>query len=74
MEKQVLELIAKCSYHDGKPMPRKRRDKFSRYDTQIVKCGEDTKALQKFVDVNRSAFQKITKKYRVSTKSLLEGL
>lgn len=43
----------------------KRREKFAKYDNQIERCGDDIRALQRFVAAQRTAFHKILKKYKV---------
>lgn len=69
LQNAVLRLLARCTYNSGKPISRKRRERFSKYDVQITRCGEDTKALQRFVEAQRMAFHKILKKYRKWTGS-----
>lgn len=73
LEKQVIRLLGRLTYNNGKPMSQKRREKFAKYDAQIAKCAEDTKSLQRFVDAQRMAFQKILKKYKKWTGSRALG-
>lgn len=46
-------------------MSTKRREKFAKYDNQTERCGDDIRALQRFVAAQRTAFHKILKKYKV---------
>lgn len=36
-QKAILRLLARCTYSNGKPMSRKRREKFARYDNQVTR-------------------------------------
>lgn len=67
LQKSVLRLLARCSRDnaDGTAISIKRQEKFAKYDNQIEKCGDDIRALQRFVAAQRMAFHKILKKYKV---------
>jgi predicted component of viral defense system (DUF524 family) len=67
LQTSVLRLLARCSRNnaDGTQIPVKRQEKFARYDVQIERCGDDIRALQRFVAAQRMAFHKILKKYKV---------
>ncbi|KAH8821051.1 hypothetical protein F5884DRAFT_816691 [Xylogone sp. PMI_703] len=69
VEKLVQKLRARCHTGNGKPMPRKRMEKFSKYEDVIEKCGDDIRSLERFVDAQRIAFHKILKKYKKWTGS-----
>lgn len=76
LEKQITGLLQRCtdSSMRGKTVSQKRREKFVKYDDQIIKCGHDIRNLQRFVDAQRIAFHKILKKYKkwTGSKSLSE--
>lgn len=54
-------------------MPLKRRQRFAKYEQTLLKCGDDIKSLQRFVDAQIVAFRKILKKYRKWTGSSALG-
>lgn len=75
LQKSVLRLLARCSRDnaDGTAISIKRQEKFAKYDNQIEKCGDDIRALQRFVAAQRMAFHKILKKYKKWTGSRSMG-
>ncbi|TVY22307.1 Uncharacterized protein LHYA1_G008723 [Lachnellula hyalina] len=74
LEKVITRLLQRCANTTGKPMSQKRREKFAKYDNQIIKCGDDIKNLQRFITAQRTAFYKILKKYRKWTGSRSLGV
>ncbi|KAI0431133.1 hypothetical protein F5Y09DRAFT_204657 [Xylaria sp. FL1042] len=67
----VHQLMLKCA--DARGLSPKRRRRFVKYYTQIQECGQDIKALGRFVDAQVTAFQKILKKYKKWTGSTTLG-
>ncbi len=57
------QLLLKCAGARGLSTKRQRR--FVKYHAQIEGCGQDVKALGRFVDAQVTAFRKILKKYKV---------
>lgn len=54
-------------------MPLKRQQRFAKYEQQLLQCGDDIRALQRFVNAQIVAFRKILKKYRKWTGSSTLG-
>jgi hypothetical protein len=54
-------------------MPLKRRQRFAKYEQTLLRCGDDIKSLQRFVNAQVVAFRKILKKYRKWTGSSALG-
>ncbi|KAI1128818.1 hypothetical protein F5Y10DRAFT_239578 [Nemania abortiva] len=54
---------------DVRGLSAKRRRRFVKYHTQIEECGQDIKALSRFVNAQVTAFRKILKKYKKWTGS-----
>lgn len=75
LQKAIPRLLARIVYgnDNGKPVSQKKWEKFAKYDRQIAKCGDEIKALQRFVDAQRTAFHKILKKYKKWTGSQALG-
>ncbi|KAL3424615.1 spx domain-containing protein [Phlyctema vagabunda] len=69
LQKSVLRLLARSTYNNGKPISQKRKDRFTKYDGLITRCGSDIQLLDRFVDAQRVAFHKILKKYKKWTGS-----
>ncbi|KAI1350986.1 hypothetical protein F5Y01DRAFT_315270 [Xylaria sp. FL0043] len=67
----VHQLILKCA--DARGLSAKRRRRFVKYHAQIEECGQDIKALGRFVDAQITAFRKILKKYKKWTGSTTLG-
>ncbi|KAI3342472.1 hypothetical protein F4824DRAFT_495417 [Ustulina deusta] len=63
----VHQLLLKCAGARGLSTKRQRR--FVKYHAQIEGCGQDVKALGRFVDAQVTAFRKILKKYKKWTGS-----
>ncbi|RYP66085.1 hypothetical protein DL771_007976 [Monosporascus sp. 5C6A] len=64
---QVNRLILQCT--DGRGLTVKRQRRFAKYRQQIDECGNDIKALTRFVEAQIVAFRKILKKYKKWTRS-----
>ncbi|TVY71500.1 SPX domain-containing membrane protein [Lachnellula suecica] len=69
LEKLTSQLIERCANSGPKPISQKRREKFTKYDNKVIKCGEDIANLQRFVSAQRMSFRKILKKYKKWTGS-----
>ncbi|KAI0528124.1 hypothetical protein F5B22DRAFT_22353 [Xylaria bambusicola] len=67
----VQQLILKCT--DTRGLSAKRQRRFAKYHAQIEECGQDIKALGRFVDAQVTAFRKILKKYKKWTGSTTLG-
>ncbi|KAI1428628.1 hypothetical protein F5Y12DRAFT_675968 [Xylaria sp. FL1777] len=65
------QLMRKCADTHGLSTKRQRR--LVKYHTQIEECGQDIKALGRFVDAQITAFRKILKKYKKWTGSTTLG-
>ncbi|KAI0386846.1 hypothetical protein F5Y04DRAFT_242503 [Hypomontagnella monticulosa] len=63
----IHQLIVRCDNAGGVSPKRQRR--FAKYALQIDECGDDIKALTRFVNAQVIAFRKILKKYRKWTGS-----
>ncbi|KAI8629954.1 hypothetical protein F5Y19DRAFT_474899 [Xylariaceae sp. FL1651] len=63
----VHELMLKCTGARG--LSAKRRRRFAKYQSRIEECGQDIKALSRFVYAQTTAFHKILKKYKKWTGS-----
>ncbi|GAW19814.1 hypothetical protein ANO14919_093050 [Xylariales sp. No.14919] len=67
----VHHLMLKCT--DTRGLSSKRQRRFVKYHTQIEECGQDVKALSRFVSAQVTAFRKILKKYKKWTGSTTLG-
>ncbi|KAI0406467.1 hypothetical protein F4802DRAFT_613351 [Xylaria palmicola] len=65
------QLLQKCADTRGLSVKRQRR--IARYQAQTEECGQDIRALDRFVDVQVTAFRKILKKYKKWTGSTTLG-
>ncbi|KAI1116386.1 hypothetical protein F5Y14DRAFT_81188 [Nemania sp. NC0429] len=63
----VHQLMLRCA--DDRGLSTKRRRRLVKYHTQIEECGQDIRALGRFVDAQVTAFRKILKKYKKWTGS-----
>ncbi|KAI1159008.1 hypothetical protein F5B18DRAFT_43863 [Nemania serpens] len=63
----VHRLILRCA--DARGLSAKRQRRLVKYHTQIEECGQDIRALGRFVDAQVTAFRKILKKYKKWTGS-----
>lgn len=61
----IHQLIVRCNNAGGVSSKRQRR--LAKYALQVDECGDDIKALSRFVNAQVIAFRKILKKYRVCT-------
>ncbi|KAI0019327.1 hypothetical protein F4780DRAFT_449659 [Xylariomycetidae sp. FL0641] len=64
---QVQQLIQRCTTSPRNVSVKQKR-RFAKYEQQIEDCGEDIRALNRFVNAQIIAFQKILKKYKVMQK------
>ncbi|WYZ41772.1 hypothetical protein EsH8_V_000667 [Colletotrichum jinshuiense] len=65
---QVQRLIVKCA-EEGEQVSLKRHRRFAKYERDLLRCGEETLALARFINAQITAFRKITKKYKKWTGS-----
>ncbi|KXX81995.1 Xenotropic and polytropic retrovirus receptor 1 [Madurella mycetomatis] len=73
LSNQVHRLILRCATSGQDRMPLKRRQRFAKYEQELIRCGDDIRALQRFVSAQIVAFRKILKKYRKWTGSSTLG-
>ncbi|RYP74102.1 hypothetical protein DL770_007662 [Monosporascus sp. CRB-9-2] len=64
---QVNRLIFQCT--DSRGLTVKRQRRFAKYRQQLDECGNDIRALSRFVEAQIEAFRKILKKYKKWTRS-----
>ncbi|RKF75731.1 putative spx domain-containing protein [Golovinomyces cichoracearum] len=71
LRKQVIKLISACAEVTAREesISSRRLEKFAKYDTQIERCGDEIKCLEKFISAQRVAFHKIIKKFTKWTGS-----
>ena len=43
----------------------RRQRRFAKYEREVLRCGKLTNDLARFVEAQKTAFRKITKKYKV---------
>ncbi|TKW48267.1 hypothetical protein CTA1_4406 [Colletotrichum tanaceti] len=65
---QLQKLIVKCA-EEGDRISTKRHRRFAKYERDLLRCGEETLALARFINAQITAFRKITKKYKKWTGS-----
>ncbi|CCF44768.1 SPX domain-containing protein [Colletotrichum higginsianum] len=65
---QLQKLIVKCA-EEGDRISIKRHRRFAKYERDLLRCGEETLALARFINAQITAFRKITKKYKKWTGS-----
>ncbi|KAL2171578.1 hypothetical protein VTG60DRAFT_2411 [Thermothelomyces hinnuleus] len=70
---QIHRLILRCATSGRDQMPLERRQRFAKYEQNLLQCGDDIRALQRFVSAQVVAFRKIIKKYRKWTGSVTLG-
>ncbi|KAK3305351.1 SPX domain-containing protein [Chaetomium strumarium] len=70
---QIHRLILRCATSGRDRIPLKRQSRFAKYEQTLLQCGDDIKALQRFVNAQIVAFRKILKKYRKWTGSSTLG-
>lgn len=63
----------RCAMSGREGMSVKRRQRFARYEQELLQCGDDIRSLQRFVNAQVVAFRKILKKYRKWTGSSALG-
>lgn len=73
LSNQVHRLILRCATSGQDRMPLKRRQRFAKYERELIRCGDDIRSLQRFVSAQVVAFRKILKKYRKWTGSSALG-
>ncbi|GKT90677.1 SPX domain-containing protein [Colletotrichum tofieldiae] len=64
----LQKLIVKCA-EEGDRVSLKRHRRFAKYERDLLRCGEETLALARFINAQITAFRKITKKYKKWTGS-----
>ncbi|KAK1724677.1 hypothetical protein CaCOL14_005477 [Colletotrichum acutatum] len=69
---QLQKLIVKCA-EEGDRISIKRHRRFAKYERDLLRCGEETLALARFINAQITAFRKITKKYKKWTGSSTLG-
>ncbi|KAL2021985.1 hypothetical protein VTK56DRAFT_6225 [Thermocarpiscus australiensis] len=74
LSNQIHRLILRCATSGRGRMSLKRRQRFARYEQELLRCGDDIRCLQRFVNAQIVAFRKILKKYRKWTGSSTLGL
>ncbi|GAB1316254.1 hypothetical protein MFIFM68171_06464 [Madurella fahalii] len=73
LSNQVHRLILRCATSGRDRMSLKRRQRFAKYEQELLRCGDDIRSLQRFVSAQVIAFRKILKKYRKWTGSSTLG-
>ncbi|KAK3350153.1 hypothetical protein B0T25DRAFT_570732 [Lasiosphaeria hispida] len=66
---QLHRLLLRCAISRRDGMSLKRQRRFAKYEQDLLKCREDVRSLQRFVNAQVVAFRKILKKYRKWTGS-----
>ncbi|KAH8887741.1 SPX-domain-containing protein [Thozetella sp. PMI_491] len=71
LSSQIRQLMLRCATRSR--VSPKRQRKFSKYETELLHCGDDIQALKRFINAQVVAFRKILKKYRKWTGSSTLG-
>ncbi|KAK3995775.1 hypothetical protein QBC44DRAFT_319379 [Cladorrhinum sp. PSN332] len=66
---QVHRFIVRCAASGREGTSLKRQRRFAKYEQDLLRCGDDIRNLQRFVNAQIVAFRKILKKYRKWTGS-----
>ncbi|KAK0708376.1 hypothetical protein B0H67DRAFT_648448 [Lasiosphaeris hirsuta] len=66
---QIHRLLLRCAVSRRDGMSLKRQRRFAKYEQDLLRCREDVRSLQRFVNAQVVAFRKILKKYRKWTGS-----
>lgn len=70
---QIHALIVRCAASPRERTSPKRQRRFAKYEEELLECGDEIHALQRFVNAQTVAFRKILKKYRKWTGSATLG-
>ncbi|KAK4229339.1 SPX domain-containing protein [Podospora fimiseda] len=70
---QIHRLIVRCATSGQERTSLKRQRRFAKYEHELLRCGDDIRNLQRFVNAQIVAFRKILKKYRKWTGSSTLG-
>ncbi|KAK3937893.1 xenotropic and polytropic retrovirus receptor 1 [Diplogelasinospora grovesii] len=73
LSNQIHRLIIRSATSSRDRIPLKRQRRFAKYEQDLLRCGDDIQALQRFVNAQVVAFRKILKKYRKWTGSSTLG-
>ncbi|OBT82102.1 hypothetical protein VE02_09037 [Pseudogymnoascus sp. 03VT05] len=68
-EQKLNRLIARGDPESGGIMTARRRERLARLETRVLRCTDDIRNLDRFIQAQRIGFQKILKKYRKWTGS-----
>ncbi|KFY24431.1 hypothetical protein V493_05240 [Pseudogymnoascus sp. VKM F-4281 (FW-2241)] len=68
-EQKLNRLIARGDPESGGVMTARRRERLARLETRVLRCTDDIRNLDRFIQAQRIGFQKILKKYRKWTGS-----
>ncbi|KFY41657.1 hypothetical protein V494_02855, partial [Pseudogymnoascus sp. VKM F-4513 (FW-928)] len=68
-EQKLNRLIARGGPECGGIMTARRRERLARLETRVLRCTDDIRNLDRFIQAQRIGFQKILKKYRKWTGS-----
>ncbi|EGO54544.1 hypothetical protein NEUTE1DRAFT_69305 [Neurospora tetrasperma FGSC 2508] len=73
LSNQIHAHIVRCAASTRTRTSTKRQRQFARYEQELLQCGDEIQALQRFVNAHTVAFRKILKKYRKWTGSATLG-
>ncbi|KAH7630354.1 SPX domain-containing protein [Sordaria sp. MPI-SDFR-AT-0083] len=73
LSNQIHALIVRCASSTKARTSPKRERRFAKYEEELLECGDEVHALQRFVSAQTVAFRKILKKYRKWTGSATLG-
>ncbi|KAK3316704.1 SPX domain-containing protein [Apodospora peruviana] len=73
LSNQIHRLILRCTTSRLDRVSLKRQSRFARYESELLRCGDEIQALQRFVSAQIVAFRKILKKYKKWTGSSTLG-
>lgn len=73
LSNQIHALIVRCAASTRARTSSKRQRRFAKYEEELLECGDEIHALQRFVSAQNVAFRKILKKYRKWTGSATLG-
>ncbi|KFY56830.1 hypothetical protein V496_06621, partial [Pseudogymnoascus sp. VKM F-4515 (FW-2607)] len=68
-EQKLNRLIARGDAESGGIMTARRRERLARLETRVLRCTDDIRNLDRFIQAQRIGFHKILKKYRKWTGS-----
>lgn len=73
LSNQIHRLVVRCAASSQDRMSLKRQRIFTKYEQDLLQCGDDIRSLRRFVNAQIVAFRKILKKYRKWTGSSTLG-